>query len=141
MLAYSGRPESALEAIRTAVRLDPRPSAHLSTYYGLVLFLNHRYEDAIAVLEPIAETRDRGIADSPREILAMSYARLGRRADAREQVRALHRREPFLNLAYYRMFYSHHARAEDLEHRLDALRGAGMPQPGRSGSRRRRPSG
>ena len=40
---------------------------------------------------------------------------------------ALHREEPFLNLAYYGVAYAHHARAEDLEHRIAALRKAGMP--------------
>ncbi|MFQ5757637.1 MAG: hypothetical protein ACE5H7_16285, partial [Acidiferrobacterales bacterium] len=35
---------------------------------------------------------------------------------------------PFANLAYYRVLYAHHKREEDLEHRLDSLRKAGIPE-------------
>jgi hypothetical protein len=93
----------------------------------LTLFLNQKYDEAIAALEPIAETRDRGLGDAPREILAMSYAQTGRAELARAQIVAMQVEEPFLNLAYYRLVYDHHAREEDLRHRLDALREAGLP--------------
>ena len=125
---YAGQPEAALESIRTAVRLDPRPPTYLTAYYGWILFQNRKYEDAIAVLEPIAETRDRGLADSPSELLGMAYAELGLMDEARAQVKNLLIKEPFLNVAYYRLTYDHHAREVDLRHRLDALRKAGMPE-------------
>ena len=37
------------------------------------------------------------------------------------------RRFPFANLAYFRVIYAHHKREEDLEHRLEALRKASVP--------------
>ncbi|MDX1431357.1 MAG: adenylate/guanylate cyclase domain-containing protein [Gammaproteobacteria bacterium] len=128
VLGYAGQPGAALESIQAAMRLNPRPPPYLTTYYGWVLFLNRRYDDAIAVLEPIATTRDRGIADAPREILAMAYAESGRLEKAKAQVGLLREREPFLNLMWYRSIYDYHAREEDLRHRLDALAKAGMPQ-------------
>jgi len=128
VLGYAGQAEAALDSIRTAVRLNPLPPPHLTTYYGWALFLNHKYDEAIAVLEPIAKTQDRGIADTPREILAMAYAKQGLMDKAQAQVKSLREREPFLNLAWYRTAYDHHARAEDLHHRLDALRKAGMSE-------------
>lgn len=128
VLGYAGQAPAALDSIRTAIHLNPRPRPYLTTYYGWVLFLNRRYEDAVAVLEPIADTRDRGIADAPREVLAMAYAEAGRPKDALAQVSSLREQEPFLNLNWYRSIYDYHARAEDLRHRIDALRKAGMPE-------------
>lgn len=125
---YAGRAEAALESMQTSMRLNPKPAPYHLIYYGLALFLNHRYEDAVGVLEPIAETPDRGIGDAPREILAMAYALTDRLDKARAQVDALLRVEPYLNLSYYRVRYSHHAAAHDLQHRLDALKMAGIPQ-------------
>ena len=49
--------------------------------------------------------------------------------EAHAQVEFLLNEEPFLNLAYHRLIYdSHHLREEDLQHRLAALRKAGMPE-------------
>jgi adenylate cyclase len=128
VLGYAGEPEAALEAIRTAVRLNPRPPPYFWTYYGWALFLNRDYDDAIAVLEPVAETPGQAAADSPREILAMAYAESGRIDEARAQVDAARERDPFLNLAYYRQRYGLQARTEDVHRRIDALRKAGMPE-------------
>lgn len=125
---YAGNREGALQAIRTSMRLNPRPSPHHLTYFGWSLFLNRQYTEAAAVLRPIADTPDRGIGDAPREILAMAYAELGRVAEARAQIDALLESEPYLNIAYYRARYSHHGDKADLRHRLEALRKAGMPE-------------
>lgn len=125
---YAGQAKAALESMRTSMRLNPKPAPYHLIYYGLALFLNHRYEDAVGVLEPIAETPDRGIGDSPREILAMAYALTNRLGKARAQVDAMLKTEPYLNLSYYRVRYSHHEAARDLQHRLDALQKAGVPE-------------
>jgi adenylate cyclase len=58
----------------------------------------------------------------------MAYAEIGAAEEARAQIDALHVEEPFLNLAYFRVVYDHHARQEDLRRRLDALRKAGLPE-------------
>jgi len=128
VLIYAGQHAEALKEIQTSVRLNPRPAPYHSIYHGLALFFNNRFDDAIAVLEPIANTRDRGLGDAPLEILAMAYARTGRIDEARSQIDALRMEEPFLNLAYYRLVYDHHARNEDLQNRLDALEMAGLPK-------------
>jgi adenylate cyclase len=125
---YAGHREAALRAIRTSMRLNPRPSPYHLTYYGWALFLNRQYAEAANVLGPIADTPDRGIGDAPREILAMAYAELGRKTEARAQIDAMLKVEPYLNIAYYRARYSHHADKSDLRHRLEALRKAGMPE-------------
>jgi adenylate cyclase len=128
VLSYAGQTEAALDASKTSMRLNPRPAPYHLIYYGFALFLNQNYEEAIAVLEPIAETRDRGLGDAPREILAMAYAMSDRAEDARAAIAAMKLEEPFLNLAYYRVVYDHQEPKEALNQRLDALRRAGLPE-------------
>ena len=130
VLGYAGQAQAALDAASTAMRLDPRPSPYVATYYGWALFLNRRFEEAVDVLRPIAAENlpYNDLGDAPQVILASAYAELGRLDEAREQVDALRRQLPFLNLAHYRLVYSRHARDEDARYRLDALRKAGMPE-------------
>ena len=127
VFGYAGHPESALEAMKTAMRLDPKPLPYHLTYYGWAFFLNHKYDEAIEVLTPIDGVQIRSLGDAPREILAMALALAGRLEEAGAQVEALKKDEPFLNLSYYRVVYDHHAREQDLNLRIDGLRKAGMP--------------
>ncbi len=132
VLGYSGLHAECLEVISTALRLNPKPPTYLQSYHGWALVMNHRYEDAIAVLEPLRGT-ERGIfaarrGDSPDEILAMAYALAGQTTEAREVVEDYLKLIPFANLAYFRSLYDHHKRHEDLEFRLHALRLAGFPE-------------
>jgi adenylate cyclase len=80
------------------------------------------------VLEPIAGSQDRRLilGEAPRALLAASYAAVGRIEDASAEVEALVQQIPYVNLSHFRLFYQLHARAEDIEHRIDALRRAGM---------------
>ncbi len=130
VLGYAGQHTEALEAIKTALRLNPKPPRYLQSYYGWSLFMNHQYERAIEVLEPIREEAGNifGSGDSPGETLAMAYALLGREEEAHAEVARLLKQDPYANLALYRLHYQHHKRIEDLEFRLDALRRAGVPE-------------
>jgi adenylate cyclase len=122
VLVWAGRPAEALEAMETAFRLDPKPPAYFHGNLGWVLFFNRRYDDAIGHLE---KAREAGV--DYREELAMTYAALGRLDEARVELESLYETYPFANLAYIRVLYAHHKRAEDLEHRIEALRKAGVP--------------
>ena len=127
VFGYAGQPEVALDAMKTAMRLDPKPPPYHVTYYGWAFFLNHKFVEAIEVLTPIDGVQIRSLGDAPREILAMALALAGRLEEAAAQVEALQKDEPFLNLSYYRVAYDHHAREQDLNLRIDGLRKAGMP--------------
>ena len=48
--------------------------------------------------------------------------------DARTAVAAILKRSPSQSLAVLRVLYGHHRSREDLDHRLEALRDAGMPE-------------
>jgi tetratricopeptide (TPR) repeat protein len=130
VLGYAGQHTEALEAIATALRLNPKPPRYLQSYYGWSLFMNRQYERAIEVLAPIHEEAGGmfGLGDSPGETLAMAYAMLGRQKKARAQIDGLIEQNPFVSLAYYKIIYRHHKRAEDLDFRIDALRRAGLPE-------------
>ena len=125
VLTYAGRNPEALTAIERVLQLDPKPKTQVYDYYGLVLYMNHRYEEALKALRS-AGLDDLG--DIGLETLAMANARLGRMADARRAVEAILKRIPSQSVASLRVVYGHHQRQEDLDHRLSALRDAGLPE-------------
>jgi tetratricopeptide (TPR) repeat protein len=51
VLAYAGRPEEAVEAAETALRLNPKPPASVLQTAGLALFLDAQYDRAIEALK------------------------------------------------------------------------------------------
>jgi tetratricopeptide (TPR) repeat protein len=118
-------PEEALQAMEVVLKLDPKPPRHVHDYHGLVLYMNHRYAEAIAVLEKgeNVEKSDFGL-----ETLAAANARMGRMDEARDAIETLLERWPGHSLASVRVAYAHHAREEDLAHRFDALRLAGLSE-------------
>ncbi len=122
VLVWAGRHAEALEAMETALRLDPKPPAYFHGDLGVALFFNRRYDEAIEHLE---KTHEAGV--DYREELAMTYGALGRLGEAKAVVERITETMPFANLAYYRVIYANHKREEDLEHRLEALRKAGVP--------------
>ncbi len=61
------------------------------------------------------------------EMLAMTYAQLGRLDDARVEVDELLKDFPGLSIAYFRAIYAHHKSKADLNFRINSLRAAGLP--------------
>ncbi len=51
VLVYAGRQDMALQVMETVLRLDPKPPNYVHDYYGLTLYMNQRYADALAALE------------------------------------------------------------------------------------------
>jgi adenylate cyclase len=125
VLTYAGRNPEALAAIERVLQLDPKPKSQVYDYYGLVLYMNHRYQEALKVLSTV---RPNDLSDIGLETVAMANAQLGRLADARRAVEAILNRLPMQSVASLRVVYGHHQRQEDLDHRLAALRGAGLPE-------------
>ena len=125
VLTYAGQNPEALAAMERVLQLDPKPRAQVFDYYGFVLYMNHQYEKALQALSQVQpeERSDLGL-----ETLAMANARLGRMAEAHDAVAAILKRIPVQNLAGFRVVYAHHRRQQDLDHRLDALRVAGLPE-------------
>jgi adenylate cyclase len=125
VLTFAGRNPEALTAIEQVLRLDPKPKPQVYDYYALVLYMNHRYEEALRALRTAGSDR---LGDVGLETLAMANAQLGRMEDAHAAVEAILKRIPSQSVASLRVVYGHHQRQEDLDHRLVALRDAGLPE-------------
>ncbi|MFD1983893.1 adenylate/guanylate cyclase domain-containing protein [Mesorhizobium newzealandense] len=125
VLTYAGQNPAALAAMERVLQLDPKPRAQVFDYYGFVLYMNRQYEKALQALRQVQpeERSDLGL-----ETLAMANARLGRLAEAHDAVAAILKKIPVQNLAGFRVVYAHHRRQQDLDHRIDALRLAGLPE-------------
>jgi len=123
VLVYSGQHAEALAAMEEALRREPKPPPEFHASLGWVLFWNGQYERAIEHLERALEG---GVEYF--QTLAMTYAELERLEEARAIVKILRDTFPAYSLANVRATYTYHKRAEDLEHRLAALRKAGVPE-------------
>lgn len=123
VLVYSGQHAEALAAMEEALRREPKPPPAFHASLGWVLFWNGQYERAIEHLETALEG---GVEYF--QTLAMTYAELERLEEARAIVKKLRDAFPAYSLANVRATYTYHKRAEDLEHRLAALRKAGVPE-------------
>ena len=125
VLSYAGQPESALAAITKLLQLNPKPQPQVYDYLGLVLFMNRRYDDALQALQKVGADAH---SDFGLELLAGTYARLGRSTEAKAVIAAILKRLPNQSIEGLRAIYAHHKRPEDLALRLNALREAGLPQ-------------
>jgi adenylate cyclase len=125
VLTYAGQHDKALQTMDTVLRLNPKPPRYVHEYHGLVLYMNHRYVEAVAALD-VGE--DVARSDLALETLATANARLGRLEEAKVAIDRLRERFPDQSIAWYRVVYAHHAREEDLTHRLEGLRLAGLPE-------------
>jgi TolB-like protein/Flp pilus assembly protein TadD len=125
VLVYAGLQEEALQSMETVLRLNPKPPNYVYDYYGLTLYMNHRYAEALAALEqehniPKSELR--------LELLAAVNARMGRMDAAKAAIQGIFERAPDQALSWYRVLFAHHAQEEDRAERLGALRLAGLPE-------------
>jgi predicted Zn-dependent protease len=134
--ACFGKPEQALPAAETALRLNPLHPSWYTHFLSRIHFLLHRYEDVVTALEP--RTREPPVTH-PRDLawLAATYALVGRRADAQrcaglflDGVRQAWRDDRSAGPVEYVNWLvdaSFLRRAEDEEHLREGLRLAGLP--------------
>jgi TolB-like protein/tetratricopeptide (TPR) repeat protein len=125
VLTYAGRHADALTAMKRVFQLNPKPPSQVYDYYSLVLFMNHRYQEAVAALNqaPLEKQSDFGL-----ENLMMAYVRLGQ-IDKAHKASALYlKRAVQMSLASFRAINGHHRLNKDLEDRISALRAAGIPE-------------
>ncbi len=126
VLTHSGRRAEAVVAMETALRLNPRPPPGVNLLSGFILFMDRQYERATVQLEKAREAMPANAA--VHEQLAMAYAQRGRLDEAKAEVNEMLKKRPWVNLAYFELFYDYHKRPEDLDHRIGALRKAGLPK-------------
>lgn len=125
-LITSGQPKEAVGEAKLALRFNP---LYAGCYYyeilGISLYLTKQYEAAITVLEQGA-SRDPD-AYGLRQWLAATHAQLGKLDDARTHAKELLRLRPDVSLRYLANYLPYESK-RDLDHLLDGLRKAGVPE-------------
>jgi len=125
-LITSGQAEEAIGEAQTALRFNPVYAIGL--YYemlGKALYLTKQYEAAMAVLE-------QGVSRDPNEYglhqwLAATYAQVGQMDDARTHAKEYLRLYPGVSLQHLAKILPYKSKL-DLDHLLDGLRKAGLPE-------------
>ena len=125
LLIYLGRPEEAIDSLTEARRLNPYHPAFYLWFLSLAYYTSRQYERAI---EPLKEAIGRSPNFvAPHRHLAACYGQLGRIEDARAESDAVRRLDPDFTLASVKSKTAFKDRA-NLEHYLDGLRKAGLPE-------------
>ena len=121
LLAYVGRPDEGVEWMNKVIRLDP---FHPEAYYanlGIVLHAAHRYADAIDVFKRVPEPK------ATHQAYRIScHAKLDPVSQTDEYKNKLFELDPDFRIGGYAKSLRYKNPA-DLEHYLDGLRAAGLP--------------
>jgi TolB-like protein/class 3 adenylate cyclase/predicted Zn-dependent protease len=125
ILSYVGRPAEGLEAIRTAMRLDPRHPFFYVWILGQANFLLRQTEEAIGQFEKSIESNPDFVIGHI--MLASAYAHVGRIEDAEWEAEEILVLLPDFTLAAEREKAAYKNPAH-LEYYLDGLRKAGIPE-------------
>jgi adenylate cyclase len=120
-----GRFSEALDWLQRAVRLNPLHPAWYLFGIGEAHYGARQYEKAIAPLRAAINRFPNFI--TPRRHLAAAYAQMGRLDEARAEITAIRKLDSTVCIALYRE-RSDYEKVEDLEHYLDGLRKAGLPE-------------
>jgi len=121
-LPYLGRAEEGVESIKKAMRLNPVYPDWYGQGLMLALYTARRYPEVIAVADTITVRHLR-----THLVLAGSYAQMGRLDDARESAEKALAIDPGFSLGAWRERQKF-TRPDDLEHYLEGLRKAGLPE-------------
>ncbi len=123
--SYSGQFEEGLAAIDQAMRINPQGTGVYLSVKGRILYQMGRYHEALPLLEQSIERNP--AFDRIHLVLAATYARLGRMDDAAWSVEEALAINPAITLSkeYRESIYR---RDEDLEHFVEGLRLAGVPE-------------
>jgi adenylate cyclase len=123
ILRWVGHPEKAVEHLKKAIRLNPKP---LNYYF---VGLGNAYRDMDLYDQALIEFK-RVIARNPNDLtarlgLASTYALAGRQDEARAEAEEVLRIHPKFSLGRYERGV-HYKKREDGERYLEALRKAGL---------------
>lgn len=123
--SYSGQLEAALKTLTRVTQINPQGTGIYQAIEGRVLFLLARYPEAAQILEQALERNP--AFDRIHMHLAATLAELGRLDDAAWSVEEALAISPYLSLSRERRD-SLYLNNRDIEHYVDALRKAGLPE-------------
>ncbi len=120
-LVYDGQPEKSIELLNRAIRLNPYYPDWYLWYLGDAYNALGRSEDVIATVQKMSDPSE------GRRLLAANYAHLGMMAEAKVQAEEVLKLHPQFSIANWSKRPPYKNR-EILEHYMDGLRQAGLPE-------------
>jgi TolB-like protein/class 3 adenylate cyclase/Flp pilus assembly protein TadD len=126
-LIHAGRPEEALDFVKTAMRLDPNYPAYYLFVLGLAHFNMQRFDDA-------ANSFERALIHNPINYvplihLAAAYAHLDRKQEAAAAIQELNKALPIVSVGFAKHpTMSRYKDPVDKDRLIDGLRKAGLSE-------------
>jgi adenylate cyclase len=125
VLVFSGEPAKAIEVLEANVRLDPFQPLISFITMGMANYQLKRYEDAARFFREGASCLP-GL-QMPHVGLASTYAQLEQFVEARAEAAEVLRINPGFTIESYKRL-AVYKNPKDVEHRIDGLRKAGLPE-------------
>ena len=125
VLNLAGEPARALEVLEAGIRLDPFPWPGAFGQMGLANYLLKRYGEAVRLCGEHAARRPN--LQFPHLGLAAAYAQSGRLEEAKAEAAQVLRINPGFTIESWKRL-AVFKNPKHLEHRLDGLRKAGLPE-------------
>jgi adenylate cyclase len=126
VLAYAGESKQGIDAIETALLLNPKPTPDTELYAGIVLFIDGQYQRAAKALA--RGERERYGTEPGWIYLAAAHALQGQNEEAANAISSLLDRYPNSSVEYIGTRDTYFRRPQDLEKLLAGLRKAGLPE-------------
>jgi len=126
VLAYAGEAKQGIDAIETALLLNPNPTPDAELYAGIVLFIDGQYQRAAEALA--RGERERYGTEPGWIFLAAANALLGHNEEAATAISSLLDKYPNSSVRYISTRDTYFRRPEDLQKLLVGLREAGLPE-------------
>src|SRR5262249_28095806 len=125
-LMFAGEPVKAIGVLEENVRLDPfQPIVHATSCLGMANYSLKRYEQAVRLLRECVSRLPN--VQFPHLLLAAAYAQAGQLEDARTEAAEVLRINPGFTIESHKRV-AVYKDPKDVEHRLDGLRKAGLPE-------------
>ncbi len=122
LLIYAGRSEESLLWIKKAMRLNPYYPAIYATFLAAGYYFTKRYSEAVEAI-----VRKGRLILGDHQLLAASYAQLGRLDEAQVHVKEILKMNPQFTLSNFQTYLQRVYKTEtDVEHLIDGLRKAGL---------------
>jgi adenylate cyclase len=127
ILMCAGAPARAIESLEANIRLDPfAPPLFSSGYMGLANYMLKRYPEAVRWFRECALRLPN--MQLPRVWLASAYAQLGQIEEAKREAAEVLQINPGFTIESYKRGLLPFKDPKDLEHRVDGMRKAGLPE-------------
>src|SRR5215470_3630971 len=125
-LMFASEPARAIEVAEANIRLDPfQPLMYSTSWMGQANYMLERYADAVRLLREFTSRRPN--IQLPHLWLAAAYAQLGQHEEAKEEAAEVVRINPGFTIEGWKRL-AVFKDPKDVDHNIDGLRKAGLPE-------------